>query len=96
MAVSPYMPTHGGGKNWFSSLGAASFWAPENIIPMGIGLLQSYFDKPDAMLGPWYETATKAAAERALKTIDRERIYLTIDIDGVDPAYAPAVGNPNL
>lgn len=35
-----------------------------------------------------------AATERALRSINRERIYLTIDMDGVDPAYAPAVGNP--
>jgi len=34
------------------------------------------------------------ALDRALKAVDRERIYLTIDIDGIDPAYAPAVGNP--
>src|SRR3990170_2011165 len=26
--------------------------------------------------------------------IDRDQIYLTIDIDGVAPAYAPGVGNP--
>lgn len=35
-----------------------------------------------------------AGVEQAMKAVDRERIYLTIDIDGVDPAYAPAVGNP--
>src|SRR5436189_6170358 len=35
-----------------------------------------------------------AGAERALKAVSRDKIYLTIDMDGVDPAYAPAVGNP--
>lgn len=34
------------------------------------------------------------AVEHALKAVDRDKIYLTIDIDGVDPAYAPGVGNP--
>jgi len=34
------------------------------------------------------------ALDRALKAVDRERVYLTIDMDGIDPAYAPAVGNP--
>jgi len=34
------------------------------------------------------------ALDRALKAVDREKIYVTIDIDGIDPAYAPAVGNP--
>ena len=41
-----------------------------------------------------HERGIAAAAERALKAVNRDRIYLTIDIDGVDPAYAPAVGNP--
>jgi agmatinase len=31
---------------------------------------------------------------RSLKAIGRDRVYLTIDMDGVDPAFAPAVGNP--
>src|SRR5256886_660285 len=35
-----------------------------------------------------------AGVERALKAVNRDRIYLTVDMDGVDPAYAPAVGNP--
>lgn len=35
-----------------------------------------------------------AGIKRAVKAIDRDKIYLTIDIDGIDPAFAPAVGNP--
>ncbi len=30
----------------------------------------------------------------ALKALDCERIYISIDMDALDPAYAPAVGNP--
>lgn len=41
-----------------------------------------------------HEHGIKTATERALKAISRDKIYLTIDMDGVDPAYAPAVGNP--
>ncbi len=41
-----------------------------------------------------HERGIKTATERALKAISRDKIYLTIDMDGVDPAYAPAVGNP--
>ena len=41
-----------------------------------------------------HEKGIEWAVERALKAVDEERIYLTIDMDGVDPAYAPAVGNP--
>ena len=41
-----------------------------------------------------HDRGVRAATERALKSINRDKIYLTIDMDGVDPAYAPAVGNP--
>ncbi len=41
-----------------------------------------------------HEKGPERAVERALKAVDQEKIYLTIDLDGVDPAYAPAVGNP--
>lgn len=36
----------------------------------------------------------EACVDRAVEAIGRDRLYLTIDIDGVDPAFAPAVGNP--
>ena len=41
-----------------------------------------------------HERGIVAATERALRAINRDKVYLTIDIDGVDPAYAPGVGNP--
>src|SRR3989454_9540730 len=41
-----------------------------------------------------HERGIGAAVDRALKAIHRDKVYLTIDIDGVDPAFAPAVGNP--
>jgi agmatinase len=41
-----------------------------------------------------HERGIAAAVDRALKAVHRDQIYLTIDIDGVDPAFAPAVGNP--
>jgi len=41
-----------------------------------------------------HERGIVATLQRAMKQIDRDQIYLTIDIDGVDPAYAPGVGNP--
>lgn len=36
----------------------------------------------------------ETGVKRAMRAIGRDKIYLTIDIDGVDPAFAPAVGNP--
>ncbi len=41
-----------------------------------------------------HEQGIARSVERALKAVDREKVYLTIDMDGVDPAYAPGVGNP--
>ncbi|MBP6021045.1 MAG: agmatinase [Candidatus Methanomethylophilaceae archaeon] len=34
------------------------------------------------------------AVEKALNEVENERIYLSIDIDGIDPAYAPGTGTP--
>src|SRR2546422_9971161 len=41
-----------------------------------------------------HERGIGAAMKRALKAINREQIYHTIDNDAVDPAYTPAVGDP--
>jgi len=57
----------------------------EDLARLGLTFV-SVYDIHDRGIG--------AATEHALKAIDRDKIYLTIDIDGVDPAYAPAVGNP--
>ena len=34
------------------------------------------------------------AIEKALDSVKNERIYLTVDIDGIDPAFAPGTGTP--
>ncbi len=34
------------------------------------------------------------AIGKALESVRNERIYLTIDIDGIDPAFAPGTGTP--
>ncbi len=38
----------------------------------------------------------KGAVEEALDRLDTERIYLSIDIDGIDPSYAPGTGTPEF
>jgi len=38
----------------------------------------------------------KDSIKRALEILDTERIYLSIDIDGIDPAYAPGTGTPEF
>ena len=34
------------------------------------------------------------AIEKALDSVKNDRVYLTVDIDGVDPAFAPGTGTP--
>lgn len=34
------------------------------------------------------------AIKKALDSVKNERIYLTVDIDGIDPAFAPGTGTP--
>ena len=41
-----------------------------------------------------HQKGIERAVDRALHAVGRERIYLTIDMDVIDPAFAPAVGNP--
>ena len=41
-----------------------------------------------------HEKGIEAAVRRAMEAVGRKDIHLTIDFDGIDPAFAPAVGNP--
>jgi len=73
----------------------------ENVVYMGVRSYSAEEREDLERLGLMYvsvydihERGITAATQRALKAINRDKIYLTIDIDGVDPAYAPAVGNP--
>ena len=38
------------------------------------------------------DTGIEKAVRRALDAVKNEKVYLTIDIDGVDPAFAPGTG----
>jgi agmatinase len=40
------------------------------------------------------EIGVENAFKRALTTIRKEKIFLTLDIDGIDPAFAPGTGTP--
>ena len=56
-------------------------WAAENGI--------SYFTAWQVR-----EDGVDAVLDRALQALPCDRLYLSIDLDVLDPAYAPAVGNP--
>ncbi len=44
----------------------------------------------------FHKIGWKMAIEKALKIMNVEQIYLSIDIDGIDPAYAPGTGTPEF
>ncbi|MDD1738069.1 MAG: agmatinase [Methanothrix sp.] len=56
-------------------------WAAENNI--------SYFTARQVR-----EEGVDAVLDQALRSLQCNRLYLSIDLDVLDPAYAPAVGNP--
>ena len=73
----------------------------EHVVYMGVRSYSAEEREDLERLGLTYvsvydihDRGIRAATERALKSVNRDKIYLTIDMDGVDPAYAPAVGNP--
>ena len=41
-----------------------------------------------------HQRGIERAVDRALNAVGRDKVYLTIDTDAIDPAFAPAVGNP--
>ena len=40
------------------------------------------------------EKGWRKAIEKALEILSAEKIYLSLDIDGIDPSYAPGTGTP--
>lgn len=70
----------------------------ENVLAFGVrsisieekkGAMPEYIDAYTI-----YEDGVEKAFKRALNMIRREDIYFTLDIDGIDPAYAPGTGTP--
>jgi agmatinase len=51
-----------------------------------------------AVLGTWDidRVGTDGYVERILERVDGKPVYLSIDVDVLDPAYAPATGTPEV
>jgi len=43
-----------------------------------------------------HETGPQVVAERIRKVIGTERVYLSFDVDALDPAFAPGTGTPEV
>ncbi len=74
----------------------------DGIVPIGVRSMSKDESVDAEKLGlrfiSSYElqkaTRMKDAVERALDWMGRDRIYLSLDMDVVDPAFAPGIGNP--
>jgi agmatinase len=79
----------------------SEFVGPKNIAVLGIrsGCLEEMEDaKRDNLFyrdSYWIrENGIENAIAEALKRAGKRKIYFTLDIDGIDPAYAPGTGTP--
>lgn len=73
----------------------------DSIVPIGVRSMCKEEAEDMREMGLRYFTpgdvdakGIEAVLDEALGAIGKEGIYLTIDIDGIDPAYAPGVGTP--
>ncbi len=78
---------------------AAEYLGLENVFVLGARAIGAEeLDRDDVV--PFissYDIMEKGiewAIKRALESVRNERIYLTLDIDGIDPAFAPGTGTP--
>ncbi len=74
----------------------------EGVVPIGVRSMSKEESKDAEELGLRFISSyafhkdpnMKEAVEMALKWMGREKIYLTLDMDVFDPAYAPGISNP--
>ncbi len=81
---------------------SADYVGVKNIVPMGMRSISKEEMDDVKKTGlkfidayKIHEMGIEEAVESALKYMgNKKRIYLTLDIDGIDPAYAPGTGTP--
>ncbi|MFQ6128866.1 MAG: agmatinase [Thermoplasmata archaeon] len=74
----------------------------DHVLPVGVRSLSKEELIDAGNLGLSYIPACEiferklmaSVARKALSFIERKQVYLSVDMDVIDPAYAPAVGNP--
>jgi agmatinase len=72
-----------------------------NIVVLGVRSVSQEEMEDNKSIGMSYITAHEiaqdgiaSAVQRALNMLRTERLYITLDIDAIDPAYAGATGTP--
>lgn len=78
---------------------AAEHLGLENVFVLGaraIGAEELERDDPVQFISSYdiMDNGIMWAIDKALESVKNERIYLTVDIDGIDPAFAPGTGTP--
>ena len=68
-----------------------------NVFAFGVRSMSRDEHPEDALYADSYavhERGCKTVFEEMLSRLGNERVYLSLDIDGIDPAYAPGTGTP--
>ncbi len=78
---------------------AAEHLGLDNVYVLGaraIGEEELDRDDPVPFISSYeiMDIGMEKAVERALDSVKAEKVYLTLDIDGIDPAFAPGTGTP--
>ena len=78
---------------------AADHLGTENVFALGMrSISEEELESEDII--PYisaydiHEKGIEWAVKKALDTVKAEKVYLTLDIDGIDPAFAPGTGTP--
>ena len=78
---------------------AAEHLGLDNVFVLGVravGMEELDREDPVPFVSSYeiLEKGIESAVEQALDSVKSERVYITLDIDGIDPAYAPGTGTP--
>lgn len=78
---------------------AAEHLGIENVFALGVrSVSPEELDRDDVVSHitsfEIYEKGIEWAVKEAMRSVTNEKIYLSLDIDGIDPAYAPGTGTP--
>lgn len=69
-----------------------------NILPIGIRAYSEYeknlIEKNKIISFEWPQKENKKLIKKIISSIKTKKVYLTIDVDGIDPSFMPATGTP--
>lgn len=78
---------------------AADHLGTDNVFALGMRSISDEeleSDDPISYISAYdiHEKGMEWAVRKALETVKADKVYLTLDIDGIDPAFAPGTGTP--